>query len=287
MKWTHLWFYSLIVLIYSLPIVILLKVIPGIQVSNFWWGVPVFSLLFLMVTYRKTLREQAAYLRNSYREFLEHDKCQPPIDLRDYPPGYVEKIRLISEDLCSSSGMIFAGDYESPGDAFLPGKKIFTRCLRSSDGTIWGEISWLRINILFSFVLKFFGVNPQLPKSAFYLIRENGDLLLFANIRIPSRPIPGIKLIALPGKSPGELLQSILEWEEKIRIEAINPPISMKQEEFQKIIQTREIYLHFQNSLLRFPSVETLKREGFSEAAIEKYRKICLDYPILERNPKT
>ena len=62
MKWTHLWFYSLIVLIYSLPIVILLKVIPGIQVSNFWWGVPVFSLLFLMVTYRKTLREQAAYL---------------------------------------------------------------------------------------------------------------------------------------------------------------------------------------------------------------------------------
>ena len=118
------------------------------------------------MTYRNTLREQAAYLRNSHREFLEHDQYLPPIDLRDYPPDYVEKIRLISEELCSF-GMIFAKDYESPGDVFLSGKKIFTQCLRSSDGTFWREISLLRINILFSFVLKLFGVDPQLPKMYF------------------------------------------------------------------------------------------------------------------------
>lgn len=285
MKWTYIWLGSIILFIVSFIVMILVKVIPGIDLPNACWWIPAVSAILFFVSLKKSQKEIAVAFRNVFQDFLECGKTFSRADTYNYPSSYVREIDRVSDEL-TDAGMIAAGDFCSPPDEVAGfGRKNFSRILHSPDGTVWAEVKRMRPNFLVRWGLTILGGGCNFRTvTDISIYFEHGNVLIVSNVKIPIlRPIPGIQKEGLPGQSPRELLQSAMEWKRKIENNGVNPAEHLDLEAFQKAMYSAEIYFNFKNSGQEFPSNETLKKEGFSDAAIEKYRKICTAFPPHEK----
>ncbi|NMA47086.1 MAG: hypothetical protein GX945_11065 [Lentisphaerae bacterium] len=287
MKWTYLWLGSIILFIVSVIVIILLKVLLLTNLPIAYWWVPAASSLLFFTSMKQSAAEWAAALRHSYRDFLEYDKTFQRVSTFDYPSNYVQAIDRASKDL-TNAGMMVIGDFSSPPDeAGNLGKKIFVRILRSPDSMVWAEVKRIRPTLLLRWAATLCGLrnNFQTITEVFIYFRY-GNVLIVSNAKMSSpRPIPGIQREERPKQSPHELLQTAMEWKLMIENNGENPAKCLDLESFQKSSYATEIYLQSKVGGFEFPSAKTWKREGFSDSAIEKYRKICLDFlPASEEN---
>ena len=266
MKWTYLWLASIVLTVTTLIVMILVKLIPGIDLPNFCWLVPgIFFLLFVSIFHKAGL-EMAAAFRNVFRNFLETDKTFPRADLNEYPADYIMEIDRTAEEL-TNAGMIVEGDFLSPGDESGLGKKIFERILHSPDGTVWAEVKRIRPNLLVRWAATIFGLGQNFQTlTDISIFFEKGNALIVSNAKVlVPKPIPGIQKEGLPTQTPRELLQSAMEWKQNIEDGGNNPARSLELEAFQKTVYALEIYFYFKNTGSRVPSDALLKAEGFSE----------------------
>ena len=85
MKWTYIWLGSIILFIVSFIVMILVKVIPGIDLPNACWWIPVVSAILFFVSLKKSQKEIAVAFRNVFRDFLECGKTFSRADTCNYP----------------------------------------------------------------------------------------------------------------------------------------------------------------------------------------------------------
>lgn len=285
MKWTYLWLSSTVLLVITFIVMISVKLIPGVDLPNFCWVFPGIFFLLLVFTLHKSILEMAMAFRNVFRDFLEEDKTFPRADLNDYPTDYIMEIERTAEELVKA-GMIAAGDFLSPGDECGLGKKTFERILHSPDGTVWAEVKRVRPSPLVRWAVTIFGLRQNFQTlTDISIFFEQGNALIVSNAKVQIlKPVPGIQKEGLPKRTPRELLQSAMEWKQKIEDRGNNPACSLNLEAFQKSVYAGEIYFNFKNCGSLSPSDTQLKIEGFSEAAIEKYRKICNGSFVVGKN---
>lgn len=283
MKWTILWSVSGALFPISLIGLIVLNLIPGMTVSNYFWLVPAFSIYLFFKSMGNAVREQEKARRNTFLDFLERDIAYTRADPDEYSASYRGKIEQAAEPLIAE-GMRMYGDHRLPEEEIGLGKKTFGRTLGSPDGTIWVEVKQLRPNLLSRMIFTLFGMGCNFrPILEIITIFENGTLLFVTNAKLPSwKAIPGIRKECHPGKTPEELLRICQTRRDQITSEEKTSVRRFEAEEFFPVIKSYAIYLSSKQSSLPPPTDAELKSEGFSDVAIEKYRRICsqiLPYP--------
>ncbi|MEI3038426.1 MAG: hypothetical protein V8T90_05075 [Victivallales bacterium] len=282
MKWSTVFFGSSLLFALSLPGVLISKLIWHDAVPDALFAVPILTMILCFVARKPALQAQTRAVRNGLRDFLERDALPATADLCDYPPDYVRKIEEASEEL-REAGMVFEADCNQPAEEItVSAGKVFGRVLRTRDGTVWAVVKRLRPNIVFRLVLTLLGMRRNFRTiTEFSVFFDDGSLMGAINGKLSlQKPIPGFSLSSFPGMPPAELLQKCIEM--KNARENDNPPrkaLSLDYAAFSRLGLTNELYLSFQNVNLPFPSEEELEQEGFSPAAIEKYRQICLKKP--------
>lgn len=276
MKWTILWNVSGALFPVSLIGVIVLNLIPGITVSGSFWLIPVFFILLFFKSMAKAVRELEKAQRNTFRDFLERGIACTCADPDEYPASYRRRLEQAAEPLIAG-GMRMYGDHRLPEEEVGLGKKIFGRTLGSPDGTIWVEVKQLRPNLLCRLIFTLLGMGCNFrPVLEFVTIFEDGTLLLVTNAKLPpAKAIPGIRRECHPGKTPVELLRICQTQGERIASEGKTSARRFEPAEFFRVMKSYAIYFSARRSTLPPPADAELKSEGFSDAAIEKYRRIC------------
>ena len=279
MKWSSIFFGSACLFLFSLPTLLISKLVWGNAVPNVLAFIPLAAISLLIIAFKPLKNENSRSIRHAVYDFLEFDAILKKADLCDYPPEYVRDIEETAAEL-SKAGMIFEADCYLPAEELsISTGKVFGRILRTRDGAVWAVVKRLRPNLLFRIIVTLTGMRVNLKNlTEFSVFFDDGSVMGLINGKLPlALQVPGVPLDCYPVMPPTVLFRKCLE--QKAIRENNNrslKALSLDFASFSRHYLSNELYVSFMNQKQPFPAETVLQKEGFSPRAIEKYRNICL-----------
>ena len=88
MKWSSIFFGSACLFLFSLPTLLISKLVWGNAVPNVLAFIPLAAISLLIIAFKPLKNENSRSIRHAVYDFLEFDAILKKADLCDYPPEY-------------------------------------------------------------------------------------------------------------------------------------------------------------------------------------------------------